>query len=496
MDLLGNDPPEIKTVITSLETAAANGDINAMFQLGYLYDTGEYVPQNKKMAIKWYKKAAMENDRIAQNNLGLIYLNGEGVKTQPVKAAHYFTLAANQGQSDAQCSLGYMYINGIGVRKNIKKGMYWTRLAAVNGIPDAVENIGWIEQNYHLNPDGSIARASMHRRIIISILLVLCPVVSALVLVYNTIEEFMLGFSPGLSIYLFLTYLLSIVGIVQVFRWKKSGVNMSLIAAAMILMVSCLTWLSDSFFILLLMHLDDYSGATTTLMVIISLQLLLLFIPNKDRMSVFDLVSQDSKLNGFFREFGYGEKFLISSASTRRYMVYKNVMIGLLLILAAWESYEIITLSQFDFSLNENMFKSVLIWPLYIFGFFATLSLSADSYETHSVEVNQWGQPTKDLGREYDVIDDTMGGILWPLLQRFILFPLMAAAAVYYALYFILNLLSGIFPYILCIVLFAAWFGWSKWLSGAVFKLHRKILIPIYTVSFILLSLLFVLIAQ
>ena len=57
---------------------AEQGDYNAQFHLGYMYDKGLGVPQDYKTAVKWYTLAAKQGMVNAQNKLGLIYENGKG----------------------------------------------------------------------------------------------------------------------------------------------------------------------------------------------------------------------------------------------------------------------------------------------------------------------------------------------------------------------------------------------------------------------------------
>ena len=80
---------------------AEDGDADAQFNLGLMYDTGESVPQDYKEAMKWYSRAAEQGNARAQHNLGLIYATGEGVPKNYVLAYKWFNLAAAQGNEQA-----------------------------------------------------------------------------------------------------------------------------------------------------------------------------------------------------------------------------------------------------------------------------------------------------------------------------------------------------------------------------------------------------------
>ncbi|KAF8947428.1 hypothetical protein BGZ52_007849, partial [Haplosporangium bisporale] len=51
--------------------AADQGHMGAQFNIGFLYDDGQGVPQDYSQAMKWYLKAADQGDMDAQLNIGL-----------------------------------------------------------------------------------------------------------------------------------------------------------------------------------------------------------------------------------------------------------------------------------------------------------------------------------------------------------------------------------------------------------------------------------------
>ena len=61
------------------------------------------------------RQAADQGDAEAQYNLGVIYNNGEGVPKDDAEAVRWFQLAAEQGYAKAQFELGYKYRWGHGV---------------------------------------------------------------------------------------------------------------------------------------------------------------------------------------------------------------------------------------------------------------------------------------------------------------------------------------------------------------------------------------------
>jgi hypothetical protein len=66
-------------------------------------------------------------------NLGAIYDKGIGVARDVQQALHWFTLAADQRDPQAQLNLALIYINGAGVPRDIALGEQWLRRSAANG---------------------------------------------------------------------------------------------------------------------------------------------------------------------------------------------------------------------------------------------------------------------------------------------------------------------------------------------------------------------------
>jgi hypothetical protein len=109
---------------------AEQGDAEAQFDLGVLYESGQGVLRNDAEAIKWYRKAAEQGDAVAQFNLGIMYAKGGGVLQNDGEAAHWYRLAADQGLAGAQFNLGMMHADGKGVRQDYVQAFMWLNQAA------------------------------------------------------------------------------------------------------------------------------------------------------------------------------------------------------------------------------------------------------------------------------------------------------------------------------------------------------------------------------
>eukprot|EP01124_Arcella_intermedia_P026945 TRINITY_DN5185_c0_g1_i4.p1 TRINITY_DN5185_c0_g1~~TRINITY_DN5185_c0_g1_i4.p1 ORF type:complete len:220 (-),score=59.09 TRINITY_DN5185_c0_g1_i4:21-680(-) len=103
-----------------------------------MYDNGSGVPADKVMALKYYRLASEQGNIEALCNLGYMYENGLGNLQQDKETAFkYYAMAAEQEYPLAQYNLGCMYINGFGVKKDVRMALRYYTLSAVQGYKNA-----------------------------------------------------------------------------------------------------------------------------------------------------------------------------------------------------------------------------------------------------------------------------------------------------------------------------------------------------------------------
>ena len=127
-----------------IRVAAEQGKAKAQFNLGWMYGSGEGVPQDYTEAVKWYRLAAEQGNAIAQYNLGVVYHKGKGVAQDYIEAHKWYRLAAEQGDASALYNLGWMYDNGEVVSQDDAEAVKWYRLAAEQGNAIAQYILGWM----------------------------------------------------------------------------------------------------------------------------------------------------------------------------------------------------------------------------------------------------------------------------------------------------------------------------------------------------------------
>lgn len=90
------------TALEILLPLANDGNASAQWTLGFMYDTGNGVPEDRAEAFKWYHNAADQGNAGFQKLLGDIYMVGG----DSWESAKWYRKAADQGNADAQFQLG------------------------------------------------------------------------------------------------------------------------------------------------------------------------------------------------------------------------------------------------------------------------------------------------------------------------------------------------------------------------------------------------------
>src|SRR6266487_3629596 len=115
------------TALKMWRPLAEQGNTDAQYGLGLMYDGGKGVPQDNAEAARWYRKAAEQGLASAQSNLGVLYARGEGVPQDNAQAARWYRRAAEQEYAMAQFNLGVLYEKGHGVKQDYTEAVFWYR---------------------------------------------------------------------------------------------------------------------------------------------------------------------------------------------------------------------------------------------------------------------------------------------------------------------------------------------------------------------------------
>ena len=85
---------------------AKAGDPSSQLNVGYFYDRGIGVRQNKKTAILWYTRAYRRGDAAAANNIGTIWR----ARGELRRALSWFRRALKMGDDGANLSIAKLYV--------------------------------------------------------------------------------------------------------------------------------------------------------------------------------------------------------------------------------------------------------------------------------------------------------------------------------------------------------------------------------------------------
>src|SRR5512141_173300 len=102
---------DYKTAYRLFKPLAEQGNADAQYNLGIMYDHGQGVPQAYTKAVRWYRKAAEKGLAQAQFNLGWAYGKGQGIAQDYAEAVRWYRKAAEKGLAQAQFNLGIAYLN-------------------------------------------------------------------------------------------------------------------------------------------------------------------------------------------------------------------------------------------------------------------------------------------------------------------------------------------------------------------------------------------------
>lgn len=102
---------DIAKGLSLINQAADQVYIDAMYMMGYFYETGEYVDTvDHAKAVSYFRSLADNGIAAGQFKMGLYYELGDGgIEADSAKAIEYYQLAADQDYSDAKIYLGDFY---------------------------------------------------------------------------------------------------------------------------------------------------------------------------------------------------------------------------------------------------------------------------------------------------------------------------------------------------------------------------------------------------
>ena len=134
----------IRTYASGNHAAAASlvrlgelGHPTAIYEMGYLYEHGDGVPQDMAEAARWYARGAAMGEPAAEAASGHYYEYGTQVTEDWFEAAKWYVKSAQQNQRKGLYMLGRAYEFGIGVPVDREQAIAWYEKAAAQWDSDS-----------------------------------------------------------------------------------------------------------------------------------------------------------------------------------------------------------------------------------------------------------------------------------------------------------------------------------------------------------------------
>jgi TPR repeat protein len=140
-------PKDVETAVFWLTSAAENGHARAQFFLYLVYRDGDGVPKDADLAGRWLVKASEAGVKAADEELAEIYMFGGVFPADVSKANIYLQKLAQDGDPWAQVNLGIHLLSGKGLEVDEKGAAALFRKAAESGYPRGQLQLGWAYLN-------------------------------------------------------------------------------------------------------------------------------------------------------------------------------------------------------------------------------------------------------------------------------------------------------------------------------------------------------------
>ncbi|EJK76226.1 hypothetical protein THAOC_02027 [Thalassiosira oceanica] len=120
---------DVQRAVKLWTEAAELGSIDALYNLGVLYDSGNGVQEDKVKAVHFWTKAAMQGHVRSRNNLGC----NEGEKGNHDRAVRHLLISAKMGDENSVETIKQVFMAGVATKEQYAE--------ALKGYQDAVEGM-------------------------------------------------------------------------------------------------------------------------------------------------------------------------------------------------------------------------------------------------------------------------------------------------------------------------------------------------------------------
>lgn len=116
---------------------AEQGNPEAQYIVGEMYEKGSGVAKNKIQALHWFEKSAAQGHKKSGYKLLFLEIQSNGLNDYTKTQLGTLRKDAASGNPNSQYYLGKMYAAGVGVPKSLNNALTWLNKATFNGIAEA-----------------------------------------------------------------------------------------------------------------------------------------------------------------------------------------------------------------------------------------------------------------------------------------------------------------------------------------------------------------------
>lgn len=124
-----------------IREAADQGNKNACYNLGHLYEVGKLVDQDYHESFSWFLLAAEMGEVESMRLVGYYYYEGMGTLHDMEQCLNWYEKAAQAGDMHARYRMGLFYATGEGVETDLQQAEKWFALAAEDGHQGAIDRL-------------------------------------------------------------------------------------------------------------------------------------------------------------------------------------------------------------------------------------------------------------------------------------------------------------------------------------------------------------------
>ncbi|MDE7455366.1 MAG: hypothetical protein K2M96_01525 [Prevotella sp.] len=481
---------------------ADGGDVQAAFRLGECYYIAHQVNPEEygKLAHKYLCQAAEANIPTAYYLLGECAMEGIGQQAQAADAVQYFKkfielydekdkLCREKDLTTAYGVLAMLKASGKGTQRDIPLSYYYVNqaLSYETDNEDAKKLCDRLEQTYPFDQNGEIDQ-NAHGRSKLTTFLIVIGILGCIwgFVMPSFISE--AGEMFGVPFYIGMVINLIIYGGMLLWqRWSGWAMLAQWLLSPVFFWVSITGIVSGESLSIWAQFCSSQFGnpyLTTFILIMLQKRKIGFALPwcsvtgmRDDGRNMF------TRVKDFCMVYGEGDAYRAHSIESKTFVYCCYIATALMAIGALFVSYLYITSDkQWGADIEWAVWKSPTLWGfLSVIGFFLQfIDWQHFSYKTINIYKDENGKEIK-RERNSDILTETEGSWLYPLLMHLLVVPAMYGALIYYAIMGVVALVGALIPYVIAVLILAAIYPFYRVTQHFLARRWRIVLLVVWT---------------